>query len=378
MIDVTAAGALRAEIVKRSLTRHRLVFLQMGAVFDPIREVVVASLGEHTTLGARSSWLGSAGSAPLVVTGMEHCAGAAGNVLGEARELVFEVMDAGRQVCLVSRAPRIAYQSVPGSSVLEDSALVTLPLLSRDELQLPPGEYPPMGWNWPVVALGETLSAEVVQPVLAELGQGLIAALDHALFEVNPKGTEGISFLSAREVEGLRGCGLVEVSENGGVALAVPSALKMLRESVAAHISATVEPVAVLGLVTAGLWFIERTIRNHVRDAAISKFGSGWRGSCLGGLSREVLRRAQLDTSVTAKSVADLRDPLEWLTLGELMELVRSQAFDNLGIEPAIWRKLQEQLVPIRNRVAHVRMLKAGDDEPVSMWASLVRSRFGG
>lgn len=114
-----------------------------------------------------------------------------------------------------------------------------------------------------------------------------------------------------------------------------------------------------------------------MRGAAVRNFGDTWRASCLGGLNAEVLRRAQLDASVAAKTVADLRDPLEWLTLGELMDLVRSQKFDNLGVEPAIWRKLQEQLVPIRNRVAHVRMLKAGDDETVMMWASLIKSRFG-
>jgi hypothetical protein len=159
--------------------------------------------------------------------------------------------------------------------------------------------------------------------------------------------------------------------------LSEPGSLKQLREAVAAHISGTVEPAGSLSAVTSGLWFVERKIRNELRSAAIAHFEDQWRSSCLGGLSSEVLRRAQLDASVAAKSVSDLRDPLEWLTLGELMDLVRSQKFDNLGVEPAIWRKLQEQLVPIRNRIAHVRMLKAGDDETVTMWATLIRSRFG-
>ncbi|ALV40066.1 hypothetical protein AU252_01870 [Pseudarthrobacter sulfonivorans] len=96
----------------------------------------------------------------------------------------------------------------------------------------------------------------------------------------------------------------------------------------------------------------------------------------MGGLQPEILRRAQLDTNVTAKSVTDLRDPLEWLTLGELMDLVRSEKFNNLGIEAAIWRKFQEQVVPVRNRLAHVRMLKSEDAEVVSMWAKMIRLRF--
>lgn len=377
MIETTEICLLRADIIRRSLARHRLVFLQVGAAFDPIRDELVAGLGEHTTIESRASWLKSQGSGPLIVTGLENCAASASHILGEVRELVFAALDAGRQVCLVSRAPRIAFQSVPGSSILEDAALVTLPLLAKEELGPDADEYPPLGWKWPAVTLGSPLSVDTYGPVLRELGQGLVAALDHALFEVNPKGLDGLQFLSPRELEGLRGSGIIEVDTSGVPSLALPSSVKELREAVAAHVSATVEPAEILGTVAPGLWFVERKIRNEVRNTAIVKFGDSWRGSCLGGLNAEVLRRAQLDASVAAKSVSDLRDPLEWLTLSELMELVRSEKFDNLGVEPAIWRKLQEQLVPIRNRIAHVRMLKVGDDETVTMWANLIKARFG-
>ena len=377
MIDAELVCRSRVELIRRSLTRHRLVFLQLGAVFDPVRDSILGEIGEATTVASRDDWLTGAGPNALVVTGLETCATDTGNILGEVRELTFAVLDSERQVLLVSRAPRIAFHSVPGSSILEDAALVTLPLLDISELGHMPPEYPPSGWKWPAVAMGRPLSLDTYGPVLRELGQGLIAALDHALFEVNPKGVDGLEFLSPRELEGLRGSGIVEVDESGVPTLSEPGSLKQLREAVAAHISATVEPAGSLGAVTSGLWFVERRIRNEVRSAAINTFNDQWRSSCLGGLSAEVLRRAQLDASVAAKSVSDLRDPLEWLTLGELMDLVRSQKFDNLGVEPAIWRKLQEQLVPIRNRIAHVRMFKPGDDETVTMWASLIKARFG-
>jgi hypothetical protein len=208
------------------------------------------------------------------------------------------------------------------------------------------------------------------------MGQGLVSALDHALFEVNPKGVDGLKFLAPRELEGLRGGGIVKIDESGKSSLAMPQSAKLLREALAAHVSGTVAPASILPEVTSGLWYVERRIRNAVRSAAIDRFGANWRADSVGGLKEEVLRRAQLDTNVAAKSVADLRDPLEWLTLSELMDIVRGSKFDNLGVEAAIWRKLQEQLVPIRNRLAHVRMLKSEDAEVVSMWASLIRARF--
>lgn len=377
--NLEAVARARSELVSKSLTRHRLVFVQAGAAFDPIRESLLDNIhGHRTSVDQRDEWKNAeADSGSLIVYDLERCAGTAADVLGEVRELVFSILDDGRQVCLVSRAPRISFQAVPGSSILEDAALVTLPLLSRPELDLESTDYPSIGWKWPCVSFGAALDVGTYEVALQELGQGLVAALDHALFEVSPKSPAGLEFLSAREIEGLRGSGIVELGEDNAPALAEPGSLKMLREAVASHISAVVTPATILPTVSSGLWFVERKIRSALRSAAIQKYGEGWRASCLGGLSTEVLKRAQLDACVAAKSVTDLRDPLEWLTMGELMDLVRSEKFDHLGIDPVIWRKLQEQLVPIRNRLAHVRMLKAGDDEMVSMWANVIRSRFG-
>ncbi len=62
--------------------------------------------------------------------------------------------------------------------------------------------------------------------------------------------------------------------------------------------------------------------------------------------------------------------------MGELLELIRGEKFGQLGIEPVIWRKLQEQLLPIRNRLAHMRMLKADDHEIVQMWLSSLNARL--
>lgn len=379
MIAQSAVCADRAELITKSLTRHRLVFVQMGAVFEPLREGICGELqGSYSTIERRSDWKTLAESnRTLVVTDLEQCVETAADVLGEVRAIIFSLLDAGKTVCLLSRAPRISFRSVPGSSVLEDAALVTMPLLHQAELGIPSEEQPEAGWPWPSVTFGSPLDVDTFRAALKDIGQGLVAALDHALFEVNPKGTDGLEFLAARELEGLRGAGILKIDAKGKPLLAFTRSTNLLREALAAHVSETVTPASILPEVTIGLWYVERKIRSAVRSAAIGKYGAAWHASSVGGLATEVLRRAQLDTNVAAKSIGDLRDPLEWLTLGELMEIVRSNKFDSLGVEAAIWRKLHEQLVPIRNRLAHVRMLKSEDAEVVSMWATLIRSRFG-
>lgn len=366
-------------LVMKSLARHRLVFVQLGAVFEPVRESICTNLdGVCVTVDQREDWEElSASARTLVVTDMEKCAESAAYALGEVRASIFSLMDSGKTICLFSRIPRMSFRLVPGSSVLEDAALVSLPLLDRSDLMVESDDRPCQGWQWPSVTFGAPLTVESFRDALADLGQGLVAALDHALFEISPKGTEGLGFLAPRELEGLRGGGILAIDGAGRPSIAVAGSAKLLREALATHISESVLPEPTLPEISSGLWYIERKIRNAVRAAAISKFGNDWHASSLGGMRDEVLRRAQLDTNVTAKTVGDLRDPLEWLTLGELMDIVRSPKFDNLGIEPAVWRKLQEQLVPIRNRLAHVRMLKADDAEIVTMWESLVKARFG-
>jgi hypothetical protein len=372
------AASERAELISKSLKRYRLVFVQIGAIFDPIRAEICANLGGIAVgIDQRHDWLRLSETAQaLIVTDLERCSDSNVNVLGEVREIVASLLDSEKTICLISRAPRLAFASVPGSSILEDVALVTLPLLGATDIKLEEDERAPSGWLWPSISSGSTLSVDSFLGVFDEMGQGLSAALDHALFEVDPKGTSGLKFLSAREIEGLRGSGIIQIDSAGRPTLTHRSAAKLLREALAAHVSDTVSPASILTEVTAGLWYVERRIRSALRTSAIAKYPTDWRTSSIGGLKDEVLRRAQLDTNVVAKSVNDLRDPLEWLTLGELMEIVRGSKFDNLGIEPVIWRKLQEQLVPVRNRLAHVRMLKAQDAEIVTMWANVVRTRF--
>ena len=95
--------------------------------------------------------------------------------------------------------------------------------------------------------------------------------------------------------------------------------------------------------------------------------------AAVGGLATEVLKRAQLDSSLSAVSVRELRDPLEWLTLSELLDIITSKRIGGLGVALHIWQKFREQVLPIRNRLSHMRLLKSRDEETVSIWVGVIR-----
>ncbi|MGW1347445.1 hypothetical protein ACWCOV_40780 [Kribbella sp. NPDC002412] len=374
--DVVAA---RASLVARSLTRHRLVYLQIGAAFDPIRGEMFEKLHlEHVSAaGAIAAESPPTSSPAIAIEGLEELVHprSTNPTMGALREEVLARVEAGQSVCLVSRAPRCAFGSIPGSSLLEDCALVALPLLNESES---PGPHPNWSGGWRIPAISSSDSGNVpnvLRKILQELGNGTLAALDHALFEIDPKSVNGIRFLDNRDLEALRCCGLIAVSDRGWE-LTIPEHLKVLKEELAYLLSKSTTPPIELNAVVSGLWYAERTIRLAVRKAALDKWGDQWRASVLGGLASEALKRAQLDSSTAATKITELRDPLEWLTLGELLDIVRSEKFSNLGKDPLFWRKLQEQLVPIRNRLAHVRILKSTDEEVVTTWIAMIGNQI--
>jgi hypothetical protein len=371
----------RSTLIKQAAIRFRLTYVQLGFAFEPIRENIIAGAGV-TQVKTRDLMAG--GYEPsehkcLIVTDLEQSVLRTGQVsLGGLREEVIRRVDAGQIICFVSRAPRYAYAAIPGSSLLEDSAFVAIPLLSAEESERDTGPRWARSWRLPCIALdAEPDVPALLRALLQELGPGILAALDHALFEIDPKSTSGLAYLDPRELEALRCAGLIMRDEGADHwILVVSEYVRELKDALGDLMSAATGPPLELRSVAEGLWFVERALRAEVRSLAVKTWGNAWRDSVLGGLAPEVLRRAQLDSAIASTTIGQLRDPLEWLTLGELIDIAQSEKFGGLGKSPVLWRKLQEQLVPIRNRLAHVRMLKGTDEEIVATWVGAVRSWF--
>lgn len=373
---VLTAAESRASEIRQRTKRFKLVFVQCGAAFDVLREPILKKLG-GTIISATELAGGaevSSQSGIVIVDELENLAdgGRSGSSLGNLRMKVNVLCDIGFEVCLFSRIPRVAFAPVPGSSILDDASLCCVPLLQGSEF--PDENRVRPGFQLPTIGLGEPVELEsLLFKCLRELGISVLTDLDYAVFEAN-HGGHFVRNLTPMMMEAVRGAGLVQVSE-GDPSLVDIGPFWKFREAVADVIAEVVKPPADLASISSGLWQIERTIRKSLRDAAIAQLGPRWRKQLLNAaMSKSVLDRARSDVNVTAKSVAELRDPIEWLTLGELLEVVRSTTFDGIFWDNVAWTRFAQDIMPIRNRLYHMRLVKKGDSNTVGMWVNRIRS----
>jgi len=362
------ASAVRAALQER-LRRHKLVFVQHGAVFAGLAEAVwsqgTAEVVEPQGVSLQSD------AQQVHVKGLERYAseGASRPSLGELRQAVSTLLGNDVEVCLWSTAPRVAFAPVPGSSLIDDASPFFLDLMPQSDAD-PEAVYP-------AIRHGASLT-DIYRASLAELGVAVLASLDRAIYDGQLGPETLFEMLDAREIEALRGAGLARCCDGEPYQLAAPLRFSELRDQLAATLAAQLEPQKELSGIAEELWTIERTIRLALRTAAVDEFGTKWRANVLhGDLNRKVLERAMVDGFVSAKSVKELRDPIEWLSLGELIEVVTSAKFENLGLLPIFWAKFSQDVVPVRNRLSHMRHFKHGDRGVVRMWVSQVTRMLG-
>jgi hypothetical protein len=373
---IIEVARVRAEEIRRRMKRFRLVFVQCGAMFDIIREPLLEELGGSRM---RAVALAAGDCEPdedtnvIVLDDVEVFAAngtSKGTTLGALRQKVNELCDQDIAVCLVSRSPKIAFAPVTGSNLLEDASPCYIPLLEEGECE--DGKHDAPGLTLPAVGLGDACDLdELVRVTVSELGVNVLTELDFALFEARHE-LNFVTEIAPPITDALRGAGLLHlVDEEPRLAL---GQLWRLKQAIADAMAEVQTPQSDLAAVSNGLWQIERTIRKFLRDAAIVDSPKKWRNQLLDAtLAELVLGRARGDVNVTAASVTELRDPIEWLTLGELLGLVQSRKFNGLFWDELTWRRFKNDIVPIRNRLSHMRLLKRGDKATVRMWVNRVR-----
>lgn len=373
---ITLAAQYRAAQLRQRLRRFKLVFIQCGAMFEPLRGSLLGELG-GCLLTAESLAAGFGEVDPdstyVVLDAVEVFAATGktgGTTMGALREKVNKLCDRGFEVCLVSRVPRNAFAPVPGSNLLDDASAYFLPLL--DEQECVEGRHNASGPTLPSVGLAETDDVDaLLRDTVRQLGVNVLTELDFTIFEAKHE-LNFVNELDASVADALRSAGLIHIEDDERrFSPAVP--LWRFTNVVADVMAEVVAPQLDLAAVSDGLWQIERTIRMRLRAAAISEADTKWRKGLLNEqLAKKVLERARSDVNVTATGVSELRDPIEWLSLGELLEVVQSARFGGLFWDSLAWKHFAKDIVPIRNRLSHMRLLKKGDLATVRMWASRV------
>ncbi|TLM83481.1 hypothetical protein [Pseudarthrobacter sp. NamE5] len=375
------AALVRSKQARNKVKRRGLLFIQLGIVFEVLREDFLANLGGRCVT-AEELCAGAPTELPqegiLVITDFEVMTApgrSSSHPLGVLRKVISEVMEVGVDVCLVSRAPRVAFPKVPGSSIIEDASVFHLPLLAAEECESFEGDQKPPGYLLPAVGIEKRDCAEVFHHSLRELGVGTLASLDHALYETETKSADMIKHLDVAQSEALRGAGLLRTNEDGDYVFAVPNRINEFREALAHALADVVLPQDDWREVADGLFTIERMIRRSLRNAAIERHQGRWRKQVAnhGDLAEKLVKRANGDAYLTALSVAELRDPIEWMSLGELLEVVRSNNYAGLGITDSTWQRFAFEVLPIRNRLSHMRLIKDRDKATITAWVAWIK-----
>lgn len=127
------------------------------------------------------------------------------------------------------------------------------------------------------------------------------------------------------------------------------------------------------------LWSIERSVRYLVREALIAKFGwNQWKEKMFDNYKsngeaviESIIKSNSNYSSQPYNSISEISDPLEWLTFSELFILIEKNEID-IGIGKNILNLFDEKLRPIRNKVAHMRIISEADIQTVNNYYTLL------
>lgn len=271
--------------------------------------------------------------------------------LGIARHAILSWRDAGGRICLISRHPRISFPDCRGSSVLSDAYVIRHDFSS--------------------VVWGPRGSLDGRYQMLRDLGAEALAFVDTLTNDLDTWDNLDESLGSPLEWEALEGVGVVRRHPGGRVVGEIGrGALQPVLEAAIAEVF---EPQSDYARVVSQLFTMERLVRHAVRSEAIHKYGKGWRASLLDAdLQARVLERSRPDFGPPG-SIKSIRDPMEWVTLGELIDLAGSEKLSSLGVPAASWRRMADEVLPVRNRIGHMRLIRRTDAQRTSSWLAAVR-----
>jgi hypothetical protein len=227
---------------------------------------------------------------------------------------------------------------------------------------------------------GRSFERAIALASFEEIGPPLCASLEQWAFEYE---LASIPVSEVRDVtlQALRQAGLLRPSEAEAETLRIlpmENRLLWLDALGDALESVTAAPREWRRLVEE-LFRFERDLRRLIRQELCQRYGEAWAEAVLPDLKEKIVSLARRDTSPSAVTLARIRAPLDWLSLNELLDLAAKEASTEagrlLGHSSHDWREVAQFVVPVRNRVAHMRMAQEGDWEAVQRIRRQVSAR---
>lgn len=324
----------------RFIGTHGLVYVHSGTMHSSsnhLRDTTSGFVQIRAVDLAGEGWPLPETPTHLHVTELDRLSPSGGK-FGTLRERITSLLGASVRVCISGRRASTAYPPVIASSILMDSAAFYLD--------------PAPGASFEQDA---TVKRLTFTTTLQEVSLSTLLELEQALFDSGADQESLPDHLTAVAQTELRSAGLLRREPDRTVRFGPSRSFSELKQAVAEAVSDVTEAPSDFGEISTALFSIERTIRRGLRRGEVEKRGDRWRRGLFNpAIETEVVKRAQADRFPTLQHSYELRDPLEWLSLGELISLAESLQL--WGRSSIFWRSISHDLSPIRNRISHMRV----------------------
>ena len=90
----------------------------------------------------------------------------------------------------------------------------------------------------------------------------------------------------------------------------------------------------------------------------------------------EAFARASVATYASAENVEELRDPLEWLSLAETLEVLEEAQVGNLGVNQGMWDLMRSELLPVKDRLERSQLVRKADADTAQRWSDLLARKL--
>lgn len=296
--------------------------------------------------------------------------------------------EAGAAWLVISRAPESCYPLVDGSSVTIDSGRHRMHRLDAGLLRSISGVTPKeveaiirfSGGSRAIAdallrlaisklprpeqkKVAERITIEVLTRTLEELGAELLAWLERWVFEREELRVATADLRNDALFE-LRASGIAELDTlDECVELFAPPHRRTWRKALNRALSDVLEAPTQWNSVVADLFYIERRLRRALVALLEKRYGEKWGPRLPDDVQARVIESFHRDASARVQTITDIERPLDWVTLGDLFELVqRFSPSDRLeGLSTTDWRMIADAILPVRNRISHMRLLRDGD-----------------
>ena len=210
------------------------------------------------------------------------------------------------------------------------------------------------------------LEREIARRAFDEIGPALCMWLEHWVFE-SGRSEVCETDIATNYIVALRSAGVIAPAGDDVLTLFPYAGRQLWVAALGEYLESVVEPPALWAPLVSELFAFERELRGAIKRSLV-KVGAF--ELALVPYSERILELARRDSVSAAVELSDIRSPLDWLTLSDLLKLAQDSAQSTstsriCGYGSEDWARLAREVVPIRNRVAHMRLSRQGDLDTV-------------